>query len=737
MSTSQDTTPKFSQLLGHLMRGGQFGYWWRDGDKKSSWWPVGKPTNPAPTKRNLYFGVNPSREIPAADDPANVRSRIETIAAINTLFAEFDAKDFTGGKPAALAHVHGLGNAPSVIIDSGGGYHCYWLLADPFIIATDADRQRARALQAAWVNHVGSDGGAKDLARVLRVPGTKNYKPEYGPNFPTVAIISADLARLYTVADLDMTTQAPTPAAKQSKPAQPITLDDQALIDKALSAANGAKFAALWRGDTSAYGGDDSIADAAMCEMLAYWTGGDAARIERLWLSSGLQRDKLQRADYRKMTIDFALSKVTTFYDPHYHAAADVPEQPPAFDADTTTTQAPTAAAKDRKPATKSAAYITALGDLGYSFRLNELTQEIEVNGAPITDHIEAEIRVKMRDLTYTSTKAFEDAYIAHALRNSYHPIKSYLNSLKWDGRGHIEQLGTFLVDNHAPFANGDKVSRRLLRRWLIGAVGKVFDRIQTPMLVIEGKQNLGKSHFVAWLASVLPDYFIEGPISPDDKDAKIRLMSRWLWEVSELGATTRRADVEALKSFITLRDVTVRKPYGHHDVHGPAVCSLIGTLNDSGGFLNDTTGSRRFLTLALTDLNWGYRTDVNIAQVWAQAVHLYRAGESPYLTPDERDKQNEINAEFTAVDPVEDVIASRFVIDAREMDWVTSSVDLTDAVDLALHGTSTAHARAIAAYLKSRGIVASRPYIGGSQVRGYRGVRPMTPTELAAAKGQ
>ena len=518
---------------------------------------------------------------------------------------------------------------------------------------------------------------------------------------------------------------------QSAKPAQPIALDDQALIDKALSAANGAKFAALWRGDTSAYGGDDSIADAAMCEMLAYWFGGDAARIERLWLSSGLQRDKLQRADYRKMTIDFALSKVTTFYDPHYHApVADVPEQPPAFDADTMTTQAPTAAAKDRKPATKSAAYITALGDLGYSFRLNELTQEIEVNGAPITDHVAAEIRVKMRDLTYTSTKAFEDAYIAHALRNSYHPIKSYLNSLKWDGLGHIEQLGACLADNHAPFANGDTVSARFLRRWLIGAVGKVFDRIQTPMLVIEGKQSLGKSHFVAWLASVLPDYFIEGPISPDDKDAKIRLMSRWIWEVSELGATTRRADVEALKSFITLRDVTVRKPYGHHDVHGPAVCSLIGTLNDSGGFLNDTTGSRRFLTLALTGLNWDYRQFVNVSQVWAQAVHLYRAGESPYLTPDERDKQNEINAEFTAVDPVEDVIASRFVIDPTRQDWRTPSIDVLTAVGDTLHGTSTGHARAIAAYLKSRGIVASRPYIGGRQVRGYCGVRPMTEVE-------
>ena len=56
----------------------------------------------------------------------------------------------------------------SVIIDSGGGYHCYWLLVESFVLDDDEARSRADRLQKAWVELVGGDNGARDLARVLR-----------------------------------------------------------------------------------------------------------------------------------------------------------------------------------------------------------------------------------------------------------------------------------------------------------------------------------------------------------------------------------------------------------------------------------------------------------------------------------------------------------------------------------------------------------------------------------------
>jgi hypothetical protein len=68
--------------------------------------------------------------------------------------------------------------------------------------------------------------------------------------------------------------------------------EDDALIAKAKTAKNGAKFTALWSGDTSEHAGDESAADLALCAMLAFWTNRDAGRMDRLFRRSGLARDK-------------------------------------------------------------------------------------------------------------------------------------------------------------------------------------------------------------------------------------------------------------------------------------------------------------------------------------------------------------------------------------------------------------------------------------------------------------
>jgi putative DNA primase/helicase len=77
--------------------------------------------------------------------------------------------------------------------------------------------------------------------------------------------------------------------------------DDRKLLHRAASAKNGYKFARLWQGDASDYGGDDSRADMAMLSMLLFWTQGNEARADALFRQSGLNRDKWERrADYRE-----------------------------------------------------------------------------------------------------------------------------------------------------------------------------------------------------------------------------------------------------------------------------------------------------------------------------------------------------------------------------------------------------------------------------------------------------
>jgi putative DNA primase/helicase len=82
--------------------------------------------------------------------------------------------------------------------------------------------------------------------------------------------------------------------------------DDRHLLHRAASSRNGYKFARLWQGDTSAFGGDDSRADLALLSMLMFWTNGNEVRADALFRQSGLSRGKWeQRADYRERCFDF------------------------------------------------------------------------------------------------------------------------------------------------------------------------------------------------------------------------------------------------------------------------------------------------------------------------------------------------------------------------------------------------------------------------------------------------
>jgi len=71
--------------------------------------------------------------------------------------------------------------------------------------------------------------------------------------------------------------------------------DDRELIERAHRAQNGSKFAALWAGDISQHSGDDSAADLALCNALAFWTDRDSGRMDRLFRQSGLMRNKWDR----------------------------------------------------------------------------------------------------------------------------------------------------------------------------------------------------------------------------------------------------------------------------------------------------------------------------------------------------------------------------------------------------------------------------------------------------------
>lgn len=105
---------------------------------------------------------------------------------------------------------------------------------------------------------------------------------------------------------------APPAPADPVAVARPILEDDRELLERAFAAKNGADVQRLFGGDISGHG-SHSEADLALVAHLAYWTGGDPVRVDALFRSSGLMRDKWdeRRGDssYGERTIAKALGR--------------------------------------------------------------------------------------------------------------------------------------------------------------------------------------------------------------------------------------------------------------------------------------------------------------------------------------------------------------------------------------------------------------------------------------------
>ena len=312
---------------------------------------------------------------------------------------------------------------------------------------------------------------------------------------------------------------------------------------------------------------------------------------------------------------------------------------------------------------------------LGYTFRLNEVSEQLEVNGKPIHDGEYAHILTLLYDLGIVKNESMVNHVIeAVAWRNRYHPMRDYLNGLKWDGVSRLLNFGRHLRadkdDTPIVYKSGASLPAPAmwLYRWMIGAVARVLcedlRRPSVPILVLSGPQGVGKSTLAQWLAQGLLPYFREGSIDPDGVEHLRALCETWIWEVGELGHTTRRAEVDALKHFLTRESATYRIPWAKHPVRKQALACFIGTINpDGAGFLSDTTGNRRFLIANIKSIDWGYR-ELPVDQLWAEAVHVWRNTPNAWeLTPEEAEYQGSGNKAHMQSDWVTDAIEQLFTL--------------------------------------------------------------------------
>ena len=224
----------------------------------------------------------------------------------------------------------------------------------------------------------------------------------------------------------------------------------------------------------------------------------------------------------------------------------------------------------------------------------------------------------------------FPDQHAHHALEKrgaeqTHHPVREYLQGLKWDGVKRVERLWIdyFGEDDNA-------YTRETAKCFIVGGVtramepGSKFDFVP----VLYGPQGIRKSTFCKVLA-VNEDWFGELNTVDDQKGVE-SMLGRWIMEMGEMDLTNRH-EIEQVKSFISATETKVRLSYRRDPQVYKRQCVFIATTNRRD-YLKDSTGNRRWWPIdanekfertgKLLDLETLKR---NRDQIWAEGVYYYR----------------------------------------------------------------------------------------------------------------
>lgn len=238
-----------------------------------------------------------------------------------------------------------------------------------------------------------------------------------------------------------------------------------------------------------------------------------------------------------------------------------------------------------------------------------------------------------------------------------FHPMADWIPD-EWDGVDRFEAL-LASVPTQSP------MWRTYLRKWLIEVCEAVLGwesgvpRSLPNVLCFVGDQGIGKGR---WLRSLAPPEFVMADAelhlgSNQGKDHQIQALRHPIVELGEIDSTFRKADVSALKAFLSRQTDEIREPYARTASRHLRCTVFFGTVNDVE-FLNDGTGTRRYWPVQVDGpIQWDHGLDM--AQLWAQAATWWENPEEDWFLSAEEDAARVADSEgHTMTPPVVDLVA-------------------------------------------------------------------------------
>ncbi|MGM5671312.1 VapE domain-containing protein [Enterobacter cloacae] len=300
------------------------------------------------------------------------------------------------------------------------------------------------------------------------------------------------------------------------------------------------------------------------------------------------------------------------------------------------------------------------------SAKYNEISKDVEVlvpgvsSGSDARDNCAVSEILSLAALNRLPMSNIEGHIKTIAVRNTYNPVRDFINQREWDGRSRFADL---LNTISTPDDYSRDLLAMLVRRWLLSAVAAAYLEAgfwSKGVLVFQGEQSLGKT---AWFKALLPPdnrnlVKVGATIDPSNKDSVASAISHWLVELGELDATFRKADIAKLKAFISQDRDDLRRPYDRLESKYQRRTVFFASVNPKH-FLADDTGNVRWWTIPVTAVN--YEHGIDTQQLWAEVLSWFKAGERWWLDRDEEAMLEVVNEQHGQTDPIEEMILARF----------------------------------------------------------------------------
>lgn len=350
--------------------------------------------------------------------------------------------------------------------------------------------------------------------------------------------------------------------------------------------------------------------------------------------------------------------------------------------------------------------------------RLDEMRGVVTIGDVEVTDAAIGAIRVDFENRYGIQAGDAETARAVQlvATKNAFHPVRDFINSLKWDGVPRLDDVASRILRARADSEDERALLALLVRRWFIAFVARPLSpgcKVDTA-LILEGAQGVGKSTFFRTLAG---QWFSDTEMALD-KDAMMQLRNAWAYEWAELENVTSRQSNSRVKAFLTSTEDKYRPPFGRAAVTVKRSGVIVGTTN-THDFLHDPSGSRRFWVVPVGLVDTALLREQR-EQLIAEAAAAFRKGERFWLSEEEEARREALAERFAEVDPWEDRVLEFSLAQAR----VRTTDVLLQALGLPLDRLTKRDEMRVAAILRRSGWRAEQARVDGKVTR-YWGKAP------------